>query len=236
MTKKCFWPVLLMIAFVGMTPAARAQFAVIDVAALTQLISQLQTLEQQVATARSQLSQAQQEYQAITGNRGMQLLLSGTVRNYLPTDWAAVQAAAQGVSSAFPALSSEVRNGVGAQSVLSAAQLSTLATPVSAQLQTGRQTAAIMQGVSQQGLANASGRFAAIQLLIDAIATAGDEKAALDLQTRISAEVGMLQNEQTKLQALYQTVQAQELANTQRLHELAIAGHGQFDTRFQPQP
>jgi type IV secretion system protein VirB5 len=236
MTTKRFWPVLLMVACAVTTPPARAQFAVIDVAALTQLISQLQTLEQQVATARSQLSQAQQEYQAITGNRGMQLLLSGTVRNYLPADWVTVLAAAQGVSSAFPAFSSDVRNGISAQSVLSAGQLSFLATPVSAQVQADRQTSAILQGLSQQALTNASSRFAAIQQLIDAIATARDEKAALDLQTRISAELGMLQNEQTKLQALYQTVQAQELANTQRLHELAVVGHGQFDTRFQPQP
>jgi type IV secretion system protein VirB5 len=46
----------------------------------------------------------------------------------------------------------------------------------------------------------------------------------------------MLQNETTKLQALYQSIQAQEWANAQRMRELAIAGHGQFDSRFQPQP
>jgi type IV secretion system protein VirB5 len=228
--------VLLLAALAAATPPAHAQFAVIDVAALTQLVSQLQTLEQQVATARSQLSQAQQEYQAITGNRGMQLLLSGTVRNYLPADWAALQAAAQGGSVAFPALSADVRNAVNAESVLSPGQLSLLAAPVSAQLQAGRQTVALLQGVSQLGLANASSRFAALQQLVDAISAAGDEKAALDLQARISAEVGMLENEQTKLQMLYQALQAQDLANTQRLHELAIAGHGQFEARLQPQP
>src|SRR5215469_7511935 len=135
MRKTSFLSVLVVAAIAGVSPAARAQFAVIDVAALTQLVSQLQTLEQQVATARGQLSQAQQEYQAITGNRGMQLLLLGTVRNYLPTDWAVLQVAAQGNSSSFPALSATVRNAVGAQSVLSAGQLSLLAPPVSAQLQ-----------------------------------------------------------------------------------------------------
>ena len=222
--------VLALAALAGATPVAHAQFAVIDVAAVTQLVSQLQTLEEQVATARSQLSQAQQEYQAITGNRGMQLLLSGTVRNYLPADWAALQAAAQGVGAAFPALSSEVRNAVNAQSVLSAAQLSLLAPPVSAQLQAGRQTVATLQGVSQLGLANASGRFSALQQLIGAIAAAGDEKAALDLQARISAEVGMLQNEQTKLQVLYQVAQSQEWARTLRSREQAISDQGSLRT------
>src|SRR5205823_13124005 len=51
--------------------AALAQFAVIDVAAITQLVQQVSTLEQQLATAESQLSQARNEYSAITGNRGM---------------------------------------------------------------------------------------------------------------------------------------------------------------------
>ena len=46
----------------------------------------------------------------------------------------------------------------------------------------------------------------------------------------------MLQNEHTKLQTLFQSVQAQESANVQRVRELIIAGHGQFDNRFQPRP
>jgi len=59
------------VVLLATTPMAQAQFAVIDVASLTQLMSQLRTLEQQVATARNQLTQAQAEYQAITGARSM---------------------------------------------------------------------------------------------------------------------------------------------------------------------
>ena len=87
MTRQSVRFVLAFVALAGSVPAAHAQFAVIDVASVTQLISEVQTLEQQLATARSQLAQAQQEYQAMTGGRGMQQLLSGTVRNYLPGDW-----------------------------------------------------------------------------------------------------------------------------------------------------
>ena len=57
-------------------PPAHAQFAVIDVASLTQLVSQVQTLEQQLATARGQLTQAQASYQSMTGSRGMEQLLA----------------------------------------------------------------------------------------------------------------------------------------------------------------
>ena len=58
----------------------------------------------------------------------------------------------------------------------------------------------------------------------------------MDLQARVDAEQVMLQNEQTKQQVLYQGVQAQDWANAQRMRELAVAGHGEFQNRFQPQP
>jgi type IV secretion system protein VirB5 len=75
-----------------------------------------------------------------------------------------------------------------------------------------------------------------VQQLIDAIAQAPDQKAILELQARVDGEQGMLQNEQTKQQVLYQGVQAQDWANAQRMHELAVAGHGEFQNRFQPHP
>jgi type IV secretion system protein VirB5 len=94
----------------------------------------------------------------------------------------------------------------------------------------------MQQAVSQAALANASGRFAAIQTLISAISTAKDQKASLDLQARISAELGMLQNEQTKLQVLSQAMQAQESSLRQQQTERVIAGQGNFSSRFQPTP
>jgi type IV secretion system protein VirB5 len=220
----------------GALPPAHAQFAVIDVASLTQLISQLQTLEQQVETARSQLSQAQSEYQSITGARGMEQLLGGTVRNYLPGNWVTLQSSLQGGPGGYRALAASVQSAVQLDSVLSAERLAGLSPQVRAQLQTGRDSAALLQGVTHEALANSSGRFAAIQQLIDAIARANDQKGILDLQARIAAETGMLQNEQTKMQVLYEGVRADQSANAQRLRELAVVGHGQFDLRFQPKP
>ncbi len=226
---------LLLLTVTG-APAAHAQFAVIDVASLTQLISQLQTLEQQVATARGQLSQAQAEFQSMTGNRGMQQLLGGTVRNYLPSDWSGVQGALQGAASGFAPLSAEVRAARTADTVLTDTQLAALGPAAGAQLQAVRGSAALLQGLTRQALANSSARFAAIQQLIDAIGSASDQKAVLELQARIAAEGGMLQNEHTKLDDLYQGARAQQWADAQRSRELAIAGHGQFAARFRPQP
>ncbi len=228
---------VLAFALAAAAPVAHAQFAVIDVASLTQLVSQLQTLQQQLATTRSQLAQAQAEYQSMTGGRGMQLLLAGMARNYLPSDWSTLQATLQGSATAgFPALAAAVRRALSAEAVLSPEQLAALAPASSMQLAVARQPAALLEALAHAALVNASGRFAALQQLIDAIAGATDQKAILDLTARISAESGMLENERTKLQDLYQGAQAQQWANTQSLRELALAGHGQFASRFQPHP
>jgi type IV secretion system protein VirB5 len=218
------------------TPPAQAQFAVIDVASVTQLISQVRTLEQQLATARSQLTQTQAQLQAMTGGRSMERLLGGTARNYLPASWESLESALQGASGGYPGLARDLGRAVAEVSVLSPAQVAALSPQAAAQLRAQRQSAALLQALTREALANSSSRFAAIQQLIDAIARAGDQKAILDLQARIGAEVGMLQNEQTKLQVLYRSAEAQQWANAQRLGELAMAGHGQFETRFQPHP
>src|ERR1700687_3409267 len=113
---KCL-PVCAMIFAAG-APSAHAQFAVIDVSAIAQLVQQLSTMGQQLTTMQAHLRQAQQEYQSITGDRGMENLLSGTVRNYLPPGWASLQAAASQTSGAYPALSSAIQANMNANAVL----------------------------------------------------------------------------------------------------------------------
>ena len=218
------------------TPAAHAQFAVIDIAAVNQLVSQVQQLEQQLATARSQLTQAQAEYQAMTGSRGMQSLLGATVRNYLPSDWATVQGTLKGAGGAYPALNAELTRAVGANAVLTAPQLAALPAPAGESLQAGRESAALLAALTHEALANSSQRFASLQQLIDTIGSANDQKSILELSARIAAEGGMLENEHTKLEGLYQSTQAEQWLNAQRTRELIVAGHGQFAGRFQPHP
>jgi type IV secretion system protein VirB5 len=75
-----------------------------------------------------------------------------------------------------------------------------------------------------------------LQSLIAAIGSASDQKGILDLQARINAELGMLENEQTKLQVLSQSADAQDSMLQQQAREQAIAAHGNFATRLQPVP
>lgn len=226
-----------LLGLIAAAPAARAQWAVIDVPAIAQLIQEVETMREQLATARNQLESAQQAVQAMTGNRGMQALLSGTQRNYLPADWTQITNALNGApSNGYSAFSQDVRRTMAANAVLTPQRLASLSPADQQQIQAARQAGALQQALSHEALANASNRFAALQSLIGAISSATDQKAILDLQARISAEIGMLQNEQTKMQILYQSTQAQESVVRQQAAERAIAEQGTFQTRFQPIP
>jgi len=218
--------ILCLMVLLGAAPAARAQWAVVDAPAIVQLIQEVQTMSQQLATARAQLQSAQQTLQAMTGDRGMGGLLSGTQRNYLPSNWSQLAGALQGQGAGgYAGLSSDVQSAMTANAVLSPQLLATLSPADQQQILAARQWNAMQQALSHEALANASSRFAAIQSLIAAISTAGDQKASLDLQ-----------NEQTKLLVLSQATQAQESSLRQQALEQAIVEHGRFETRFQPMP
>jgi type IV secretion system protein VirB5 len=229
----CVWFCLAL--SLAAAPAARAQWAVVDVGAINQLIQEVQTMSQQLIIAEAQLQQAKNTLQSMSGGRGMQTLLSGTNRNYLPTSSGQLTSAMQG-SGPYPGLTLDVRNAVNANAVLTPTQLAALSPADQQQITAARQVAALRQALAQEALANSSSRFAALQSLIAAIGTATDQKGILDLQARITAELGMLQNEQTKLQVLSQAGDALTAANTQRDLELSIAEQGRFETRFQPVP
>jgi type IV secretion system protein VirB5 len=205
---------------------ADAIIPVTDAAALVQLLSQLQTMAEQLQTARDQLTQAQSAMQSMTGPRGMENLLGDTKRNYLPSDWAQLAAALNHTGSAYSALQLEVQRFIRQNSVLTDTDLTSLTPALREVVSSGRQNVAALEGLSGQALSNTSQRFAGIEQLIKAIGSASDQKAILDLQARIGAESGMLENEASKLQTLYRIIDAQERARIQRVREYAYADVG----------
>jgi type IV secretion system protein VirB5 len=228
-------PVAFLAVSMLQAPTARAQWAVVDAPAIVQLIQEVQTTAQQLATAKAQLLQAEQALQTMTGDRGMEQLLSGTNRNYLPLDCAQVNGVLHGAGG-FGALSTDVQSVLNANAVLSPQRLAILPAGGQQLIQSERQWSAMQQALSHQALSSASNRFASIQNLISAISSAADQKGILDLQARISAELGMLQNEQLKVQILNQSAQGQQAALRQQAREQVIDGHGSFNGRFQPVP
>jgi type IV secretion system protein VirB5 len=230
------WLPMLILALGAALPEAHAQFAVIDVAAVTQLVTEVQNLEQALTVAREHLEEAQTELRSMTGDRGMELLLAGTNRNYLPTDWGQLTAALNDTSSAYAALSASIQQALSEDTVLTPQQVATLSPNGQQQLADDRETAALLQALSRQALANSSSRFADLQQLINAVGTASDQKGILDLGARIGAEQAMLENEQTKLAMLVAAAEAQRWTDEEQDRERAIDGQGQFSTRFQPTP
>lgn len=217
---------VLVAAWMLVVPSVHAQMAVVDLQAIVQAVKEMAVLKDQLTAARNQLTQAQQQFQALTGARGMERLLSGAARNYLPSEWADFEAALRGVQSSYGALTSQLDAVIHGNAVLTDQQLSRLAPDQQQQLTAARRSVALLQVTSRDALQASSQRFTDLQQLIDAIPRATDTKAALDLQARIGAEQAMLQNESTKLMVLHQAAQAEQEANAQRARELAIANLG----------
>ena len=225
-------PVLLGLVALNGAPTVRAQWAVVDVGAIAQLIQEISYWKQQIQAMSSQLNQLQSTYNAMTGNRGMQNVLPMTpvMRNYLPPDWQGLMAALNNLNRSYSVLGTQLNAALAANAILTPAQVSRLSPQEQAQLQSSRNSAALMQATSQQSLQSASQRFTSLQQLINAIPTATDEKGALDLHARIAAEQAMLENEQAKIQSLNQALQADERARQQRAQELSISNLGSLRT------
>lgn len=223
---KTRWLLLLLVVGFGISPLAHAQWAVVDVGAIAQLVQQVSTMRDQLETTRDQLRQTRETLDSMRGGRGMERLLSGTSRNYLPSDWQELAAVLDQTSAGYGALAAELQRLVNANAILTPQQIATLSQADRLHLESARRSAAMLQALTREALSATSRRFGSLQQLIDAIAGAGDQKAILDLQARIQAEQGMLQNEATKLGVLYQAAQAEEWARRQRVREQAIASIG----------
>jgi hypothetical protein len=117
--------------------------------------------------------------------------------------------------------------------VLSTGRFATLSPQAQQLLTQGRQSAAALAMLSQQTQANASNNFSSLQGLIAALGSTSDTKASADLQGRIQSEQVMTTTNQIKTEALYQTIQAQELAREQAVREQVVALGGDWTTRRQ---
>lgn len=214
------------VASVLCASAVQAAMPVVDVRAIAQMVQQLRVLQNQLSTARNQLTQAQEQFQSLTGPRGMEQLLSGVTRNYLPADWATLEQTLRGAQADYAVLAAEMQSAVRDLSVLTPAQTARLSPQQVEQLEASRRAVALLQVTSREALQASSQRFSTLQDLIEAIPMATDAKAVLDLQARIAAEQAMLQNEQTKLMVLNQAAKAEQQAQEQRARELAISNFG----------
>lgn len=219
---------ILLIGALG-RPAC-AQIPVTDIGAIAQLIMQVTNMENQLVTARNQLVQAQSELKSMTGSRGMEQLLGGQNRNYLPSDFNSLSGLSGNSGSNYGGLSASLQSIESGNAILSSSQVSQFGPNEQSALSDARSSLATSGALSRSALATTSSRFADLQQLISAIGTTTDQKAILELQARINAELTMISNDQSKLQALFKTVDADEELRKQRVRERAIADVGSLSS------
>ena len=238
MKRNVRWAVCCALGVMLAAPVAEASYPVIDVAAIQQLVAQVNYWRQQISAMSNQLAQLRQTHAALTGTRGMQALLpqGAAARNYLPEDWRAMAEAASGQSRRYGQLASVSRSLEASVAVLPDAVLGRLGAEARASVIEARQRAAGQAAAAQLAYAQASARFASLAELITASGRAADAKAIEALQGRIAAEQAMLANEQVKLTLLAEAAAADRQLAEQRTRELAIAGHGEFASRLHPRP
>ena len=216
--------VVLGLASVGVATPASAGMPVIDAANLAQAIQQVLSWGQQLQGMTQQYQQLQTTYSSLTGPRGMQALLPVPLanRNYLPANYSQMTGVINGTSTAYPVLSSQVQTSIQTNAILSTQRVNGLSPQAQQFVRQSRQSAATLGMLSQASQANASNNFSNVQSLISALGSTADTKASADLSGRIQSEQVMTQTNQIKTDALYQSVQAQQLQNAQLAREAAV--------------
>ena len=216
--------VVLGLASVGAATPVSAGMPVIDAANLAQAIQQVLSWGQQLQGMTLQYQQLQSTYNSLTGPRGMQALLPVPLanRNYLPANYSQMTGVINGTSTTYPVLSSQVQTSIQTNAILSTQRVSGLSPQAQQFVRQSRQSAATLSMLSQASQANASNNFSNVQSLIGALGSTRDTKASADLSGRIQSEQVMTQTNQIKTDALYQSVQAQQLQNAQLAREAAV--------------
>lgn len=213
---------------IGLSPgtASASGLPVIDVAAIAEAIKQYDQMVQQLENMRAQLGEAKKLYSSMTGDRGMQNLLSGEQRNVIPSNWQ--ETLAQMGGGDISQLAQQIKQNAAK---VDASTLSRILSSDAAQASNGfANSAASAQASAGEVYDNASERFARLRQLMDAIGSASDPKAIADLQARVGVESVMLQNEQIKMTALLQASQAQQAIQRQQVRELTLDKPGTNNT------
>jgi type IV secretion system protein VirB5 len=223
---------VLGLASIAMAAPARAGMPVIDAANLAQAIQEVLSWGQQLEGMARSYQQLENTYSSLTGPRGMQNLLYVPLatRNYLPTNGSQMTGVINGTSTAYPVLSSQVQTNIQSNAILTSQGVSGLSPQAQQYVLLSRQAAAALSMLSQQNQANASNNFSNVQTLIGALATTADTKASADFSGRIQSEQVMTQTNQIKTDALYQSVQAQQLQAAQLAREAAVKQQGAQST------
>ena len=213
---------LILAGGLSLSSAAFAQIPVTDGASIGQQIAaQVETIAKwklQYDQMVSQIDQAKQQYESLTGSRGLGNIMNNpALRDYLPGDWQAVYDAVK--DGGYAGLSGTAKTVYDKNKVYDACQF------FPEEQQRLSCEAMAVKGAQDKGFAldayeKAKSRINQIDQLMSKINDTADPKAIAELQGRIAAEQANIQNEQTKLQMYQMVASAEDRLQEQRQREI----------------
>jgi type IV secretion system protein VirB5 len=202
--------------------SAHAAMIVYDPASYGKLIEQAKTALDQLQALKARVQQGQQLLDSLNHASGVGAVgaqISSPALRQLVPDVSALTAAAQGDVAALGAI------GARAKEIRSASRLYTPAAndPSGTDLEVAGLRAARDQALGEAVANGGAQRLSALQALQQAIDTAPNVRAVLDLQARALAEQAMIANDQMRLQGLAMAQAAEQRLQIQRDQERVAA-------------
>ncbi|MDD5375059.1 P-type DNA transfer protein VirB5 [Acidithiobacillus sp.] len=205
-----------------MSSAAFAQIPVTDGASIAQQVTaQIETIakwKMQYDQMMSQIEQAKQQYESLTGSRGLGNIMNDpALRDYLPADWQGVYDSVR--SGGYNGLSGRGASVYNANKIFDSCAYLTVDEQRTA-CEARAVKASQDKGFALDAYDAAKSRINQIDQLMAKINQTQDPKAIAELQGRIAAEQANIQNEQTKLQLYAMVAAAEEKVQAQRQREI----------------
>ncbi len=200
-------------------PAHASGIPVLDVANLMNAIQQYTQMVEQLAQLQAQLQQAKQQYESLTGGRGMGNLSRST--GAIPRNWQETLASMK--NGELGDLSREIRETA---SLLDEDFFADVDQAIKDSLDESMASHTDQQAANQSFYDSATQRAQKMEQLANQIDGAADMKAISDLQARVAIEQAQLTNELIKLQSLNSIAQQQRETRAQQQQQQA------FETSF----
>lgn len=221
-----------------MSSTAFAQIPVTDAASIAkQVANQVETIAKwkaQYEQMMSQIEQAKQQYESMTGSRGLGNIMNDpALRDYLPADWQGVYDSVR--SGGYEGLSGRGQSVYDANKIYDSCAYMTIAEQRTA-CEARAVKASQDKGFALDAYDAAKSRINQIDQLMQKISQTADPKAIAELQGRIAAEQANIQNEQTKLQLYAMVAAAEEKVQTQRQREIQAKTWGAKEGGVTVQP
>ncbi len=166
----------------------------------------------------SQIDQLKQEYESMTGSRGMgQIFNNENLKAYLPSDWQAVYDSVK--EGGYEGLSGTAKTVYEENQIFDACAMLTIDEQrLACEAQAVKP--AQDKGFALDAYEKAKNRLNQIDQLMTQIDATTDPKEIAELQARIASEQSMIANEQTKLQLYAMVARAEDRVQQQRKREI----------------